>query len=444
MLSQLRSGRSPGWIDPPVDGDERRRSAISTDAPESSPGPTRPRFRTPSLQQHPWVRAFREALDRPLTTYYLLIGATVLLLVIGLLMVLSASSVWSYRQTGDSYLMARRQFLWVLVAVPAACAMALLPHRLIRQMAYPAFIVSLVLLAATAVVGVEINGNQNWLQVGPLRIQPAELAKLSLVVWAAHIYANKMVRLDRLHHIIVPVVPGTMVLVGLVLAGRDLGTVLIFLGMLAGLLWVAGAPMRFFAITVVIAAGAAMTLAVTSPVRMARLTSFADPFADFHGIGWQPAHALFALSSGGWFGQGIGASRQKWGQLPEAHTDYIFAVLGEELGLVGTLLVVGLFLVIAYGGLRVAWTTEDAFVRFASAGVVFWILGQMMINVGMVLSLLPVIGVPLPLLTYGGSSMVPTLLALGMVIGFARREPEAARALAQKRRARTTGLSARR
>ena len=137
------------------------------------------------------------------------------------------------------------------------------------------------------------------------------------------------------------------------------------------------------------------------------MTTFVDPFSDYHDKGWQPAHGLYALSTGGLFGQGIGASQQKWGDLPEAHTDFIFAVLGEELGLAGTLLVVTLFLTIAFAALRVARRTEDPFVRYASFGIVVWLVGQMMINVGMVLALLPVIGIPLPLISYGGSALLP-------------------------------------
>jgi cell division protein FtsW len=173
---------------------------------------------------------------------------------------------------------------------------------------------------------------------------------------------------------------------------------------------------------------AAVALAATAPERLNRITHFTDPFKDYTDAGWQPAHGLYALSSGGWFGQGIGASTQKWGDLPEAHTDFIFAVLGEELGLVGTLLVVALFFTIAYAAVRVALSTEDPFVRYATFGIVVWLLGQMMINVGMVLAVLPVIGIPLPIVSYGGSALLPSLVALGLVIGFARREPEAAAA----------------
>jgi cell division protein FtsW len=183
-------------------------------------------------------------------------------------------------------------------------------------------------------------------------------------------------------------------------------------------------------------------LATTNQERLGRITTFVDPFKDYHDTGWQPAHGLYALSSGGWFGQGIGASQQKWGVLPEAHTDFIFAVLGEELGLVGTLLVIGLFVTIAYAAIRVARTTADPFVRYMSFGIVVWLLGQMIINVGMVLALLPVVGIPLPLVSYGGSALVPSLVALGLLVGFARREPEAAAALRQRRKSRSAGLSA--
>lgn len=390
------------------------------------------------------MSALKDALDRPLTTYYLLLGATALLLTIGLIMVLSASSVASYRQTGDSYTVVRRQVMWVAIGVPCAVIASRVSVRWVRGLSYPAFSISLLLLALTAVVGVQVNGNTNWLAIGPLQIQPSEIAKLSLVIWAAHIYANKERRLGSLHQMLVPVVPGMLLATGLVVVGRDLGTALVFFALLVAMLWVVGAPGRLFVLALMSVSALALALAATSSVRAARLANFVDPFQDYHGTGWQPAHGLYALSSGGVFGEGIGASQQKWGQLPEAHTDFIFAVLGEELGLVGTLLVVLLFLVIAYAGVRVAREARDPFVRYCTFGIVIWLLGQMIINVGMVLALLPVIGIPLPLVSYGGSSLLPTLAALGLVIGFARREPAAARALKQRRRARSAGLSARR
>jgi cell division protein FtsW len=392
--------------------------------------------------RHGWTRSVKEALDRPLTTYYLLLGATALLLTIGLIMVLSASSVASYRATGDSYAIVKRQVMWVALGVPCAFLASRVSVRWVRGLAYPAFSISLLLLVVTAFAGREVNGNTNWLVLGPIQIQPSEIAKFSLIIWASHIYANKERRLGNLHQMLVPVVPGMVLATGLVVLGKDLGTALVFFALLVAMLWVVGAPGRLFGMVFAGVTVAALGLAATSPTRLARIANFADPFKDYHGTGWQPAHGLYAMASGGVLGEGIGASQQKWGQLPEAHTDFIFAVLGEELGLVGTLLVIGLFLVLAYAGVRVARETKQPFVRYCTFGIVVWLLCQMIINVGMVLALLPVIGIPLPLVSYGGSSLLPTLSALGLVIGFARREPAAARALAQRRRARSAGLSA--
>ena len=391
-----------------------------------------------------WFASLRAALDRPLTSYYLLLGASALLLTIGLIMVLSASSVYSYEHyDGDSYAVVRRQLVWVLIGLPLGWLASRLPHRLIRRLAYPGFSLSLVLLLLTAFLGVRINGNQNWLAVGPVQIQPSEIAKLAMVIWAAHIYANKERRLDSTHEIIVPVVPGMVLATGLVVLGNDLGTALVLVALLFGELWVVGAPRRFFMIMFSFVAVVLLALVATNAERLGRITNFTNPFSDYSGRGWQPAHGLYALSTGGLFGQGIGASQQKWGDLPEAHTDFIFAVLGEELGLAGTLLVVLLFLTIAFAALRIARHTADPFVRYTSFGIVVWLVGQMIINVGMVLALLPVIGIPLPLISYGGSSLLPSLVALGLLVGFARREPEAARALAQRRKLRSAGLSAR-
>jgi cell division protein FtsW len=412
-------------------------------ADASAATPTKPaKPTTPARSVGSWFATLRDALDRPLTSYYLLIGASTLLLTIGLIMVLSASSVYSYKVFDDSYSIVRRQLLWVAIGLPCAWVASRLPHRWIRRLAYPGFSISLVLLLLTAFFGVERNGNTNWLGFGPIVIQPSEIAKLALILWAAHVYAHKDKRLDSLHQIMVPVVPGMLLATGLVVLGRDLGTALVLFAILLGMLWVVGAPMRFFAFCFSLVSVGAIFLASTSSERLNRITNFADPFKDYHDAGWQPAHGLYALSSGEWFGKGIGASQQKWGDLPEAHTDFIFAVLGEELGLVGTMLVIGLFLAIAYAALRTARETADPFVRYASFGIVVWLLGQMIINVGMVLALLPVIGIPLPLISYGGSALLPSLVALGLLIGFARREPEAARALAQRKKARSAGLSA--
>ena len=390
-----------------------------------------------------WLASMRATMERPLTSYYLLLGATTMLLAIGLMMVLSASSVYSYRVHGNSYYIFLKQLTWVAIGLPAAWAASRMNRRVLRMLAWPAVLVAVVLLALTQTsLGFAVNGNRNWLAFGPLTVQPSEIAKLSIILWAADVYAKKERLLDSPWHALIPVAPVVTMISMLVVFQHDLGTALVLFAILLGMLWVVGAPARMFALSFLVISVFAGALAATDPERLTRITTFTDPMRDYNSAGWQPAHGLFALSSGGLFGQGIGASQQKWGNLPEAHTDFIFAVLGEELGLVGTLLVIGLFMTVAYAAIRVARRTKDPFVRYMTFGIVVWIIGQMMINVGMVLALLPVIGIPLPLVSYGGSALVPSLVALGMLVGFARREPEAARALAQRKKARNSGVTA--
>ncbi len=394
-----------------------------------------------------WVASTRSSvnrtLDRPLTSYYLLLGACTLLLTIGLLMVLSASSVYSFREHGNSYHVFLKQLMWVALALPVAFVASRLPTRLLRWLAWPALVVATVLVGLTQTsLGVTVNGNTNWLAVGPLTLQPSEIAKLAMVLWCADLYARKERVLDDWKHALIPMVPVTGLMTALVVMGGDLGTALVLFAIILGMLWVVGAPIRLFVGSLLSVGVIALYLASTSAERLERLTNFVDPFKDYQGAGWQPAHGLFAMSSGGWFGKGISASQQKWGSLPEAHTDFIFAVLGEELGLVGTLLVLGLFLTIAYAGIRVAVRTPDPFTRYMCAGITVWLMAQMMINVGMVLAMLPVIGIPLPLVSYGGSALLPSLVALGLLISFARSEPGADAALKARRRRRAAGVTA--
>jgi cell division protein FtsW len=390
------------------------------------------------------VASVRQTLDRPLTSYYLLLGASGLLLTIGLMMVLSASSVFSYRHFGgNSYAVFLKQLTWVVLAAPAAFLASRLPHRFLRALAWPGLIMATVLLAMTQTsLGVVVNGNKNWLALGPLLIQPSEFAKLAVVLWCADVYARKERLLGDWRHTLFPVVPVMGMVVALVLLGRDLGTGLVLMSIVLGMLWVVGAPTKLFVGSLLTVGTAAFFLAATDPERRERLTTFADPFKDFEVSGWQAAHGIFAMSTGGLFGKGIGASQQKWGDLPAAHTDFIFAVLGEELGMVGTLLVLALFLTIAYAGIRVALRTKDPFVRYLAAGITVWLTAQMVINVGMVLALLPVIGIPLPLVSYGGSALLPSLVALGLLISFARSEPGARAALQARKRRRPAGVTA--
>ncbi len=361
-------------------------------------------------------------LHRAATPYYLLLGATLLLLVLGLVMVFSASSVAAYRSFGSSYAIVAKQAMWVVIGLPVMMVASRLPVRVWRASAYVGLIAVIALLCLVVFAGTEVKGNRNWIEFGgPFRIQPSELAKLALVIWAADLLTRKQRLLGQWKHLLVPLVPVGALVVMLVLLGGDLGTAVILIAILSALLYVAGCPLRLF-----VAVGAPVLLVVavmvqTKAERLERITTWLNPTLDPLDGGWQALHGKFALASGGWWGAGLGGSKEKWGLLPEAHTDFIFAIIGEELGLVGTLAVLGLFGVIGYAGLRVAVHAADPFVRIASAGVTAWILVQALVNIGAVLGILPITGVPLPLVSYGGSALLPTMLGLGMLLSFARQ-----------------------
>jgi cell division protein FtsW len=389
-----------------------------------------------------FLSSVKRNLDRPTTSYHLVLGASGLLLVLGLLMVLSASSVSSLKEYDSSYAIFVKQAMWVVAGIPLAWVASRLPLRLVRALVWPALLVSIALIALTYVptFGVAVNGNRNWLSFGgPFLIQPSEVAKLALVLWFADVYARKGKLLHQWRHLTVPLLPMSLLVVGLVVGQGDLGTALVLFAIVLGMLWVVGAPARLFAGTFLVVGAIAFVLASSERERVTRLTSFLDPVAQYSGAGWQASHGFFALATGGLWGRGIGASNQKWGGLPEAHTDYIFAIIGEEFGLFGTLVVLTLFATLAFAGIRISARTDDAFVRYASAGIVIWLLSQALINIGMVLGLLPVIGIPLPLISYGGSALVPTLVALGLLLSFARTEPGAAAALRARRQSTRRG-----
>jgi cell division protein FtsW len=251
-------------------------------------------------------------------------------------------------------------------------------------------------------------------------LQPSEFAKLALVLWTADLLARKQPLLDQWKHLLVPLLPVSVGIVTLVLLEGDVGNVLVMIPMVAVALFVAGAPARLFFGGAVAVLGAIAMVSMSAGYRLDRFRGWLDPESDPSDLGWQVLHGKSALGGGGWFGVGLGASREKWDWLPAAHTDFIYAVVGEELGVIGSVLVVALFAAIAVAGLRMALATTDRFVRIASVMAVAWLLTQAILNLGAVLQLLPITGVPLPLVSYGGSSLVPTLVVLGMLMAFAR------------------------
>jgi cell division protein FtsW len=284
-------------------------------------------------------------------------------------------------------------------------------------------------------LGKSVHGNTNWLTLGgPLQIQPSEFAKLALVMWCADLYARKQKLLTQWKHLLVPMVPVCGLVIALIVGQHDLGTSLVLMAVMIGMVWVVGAPTRLFVALIGGIGAIAIFFVNQESYRMRRVVNFTDPFADPTAAGWQAYHAFYALSTGGWWGVGIGNSRQKWGNLPEAHTDFIFAVIGEELGLIGSLTVLALFLILAYAGVRIATRATEPFVRYAAAGITVWIMAQTLVNLGAVIGLLPIVGIPLPLLSYGGSALLPTLIAIGMLLSFAKAEPGAQAALKETRR----------
>jgi cell division protein FtsW len=368
--------------------------------------------------------------------YYLLLGSAGLLLALGLVMVLSASGVLALREAGDSFAIVKRQLMWVAAALPVAYLVSRTPLRVIRAAAWPLLLGSVGLLLLTYVPGLgkTVNGSRNWLDFGgPFGLQPSEFAKLALVLWGAHVLASKGRRIRDLRELTVPLLLGVGVVVALTLGQKDLGTAIILGSIVLGLLWVAGLPMWLLGAGTLASGAVGAVFVLKEDYRRERILSFIDPFADKLDTGYQAVASYYAFGSGGWWGVGLGASRQKWGRLPEAHTDFIFSVVGEELGLVGSLAVLALLLVLAYSGFRIASRATDPFVRFVVAGVLTWLMVQSTVNIGAAIGVLPITGVPLPLVSYGGSAMVIGLVALGVVLAAARADPAVRAALAARR-----------
>jgi len=357
----------------------------------------------------------------PMVLYYLLLGAALALLLLGLLMVLSASSVLSIRQFGSPYTLAQRQGLFAVAGVVLMLIATRLPIAWWRRMAWPSLIAAFALLGAVLVIGVEVSGQRNWIDIiGPFRLQPSEFAKLAIILWSADLLTRKQATINRWSHLLVPLLPVTGLILLLVLLEGDVGNTLLLAIIVGGVLFAAGAPLRLFAVLGAVGLLAIAALTIAAPYRMSRFTSWLDPGADRLGDGWQVTQGQYALGTGGWWGVGLGASREKWGSLPEAHTDFIFPVIGEELGLIGTLTVLVIFGVIAFVTFRIVQSATDPFMRLAAAGIGTWIIVQAVVNIGAVLSLLPIAGIPLPFVSYGGSSLIPLLIAIGMLLSFAR------------------------
>lgn len=386
----------------------------------------------------PSLRRVHEALDRleaPTTTYYLLVMVTSTLVVFGLIMVLSASAIESisHSKSQSAYTIFRNQAVFAVLGTIVLLIARRFSVATWKRLALPVLGVALVLQTLVLFVGTNVKGNQNWLRLGPVGIQPSELVKLGLVLFGGFILAKKKDSLTQVMHVAIPYLfPAGALALGLVVLGGDLGTGIVIAAIIAATLYAAGIPGKWFAAVGGAALVAATYLIVTSPHRLSRFDVWLGRDTDPFGAARQPMQGRFALAEGGWWGLGLGASREKWQWLSEPHNDFIFAIIGEELGLPGTLMVLALFGALAYACYRIVVRSSDLFVRLATAGIMGWLIVQALVNIGSVIGLVPVVGVPLPLVSSGGSSLVTTMGALGILMSFARSEPGCAAALAGK------------
>jgi cell division protein FtsW len=373
------------------------------------------------------LRRYSRILARPELPYFLIIWSTAFLCALGLTMVLSSSTVTSLQESGNTYSIFIKQFFFLILGTSAAFWAFRVKGLIWPQIARYALSISLVILLLPFVpfLGKNINGNRNWIEIAGFTLQPSEFAKLGLILWCA-LRLRTLGQIPGTKNLILLIAPGLVVIELLILLERDLGTALLILIIFGGILFISGAPIKNFLALLTLGAIVGGAFILSSDYRMSRFAALFNPFDEryYKFSGWQPAHSIMGLASGGLWGSGLGASKQKWANLAEAHTDFIFSVIGEELGLLGTLLVLALYAALIYSILRVAIKTKDDFSRYATAGIACWLIAQVVINIGSVTSVIPVIGVTLPFISYGGSSLLANLIAVGFVLGVARRTPE--------------------
>jgi len=364
----------------------------------------------------------RRPARRPAGSGQAALGIVVALLcLIGLVMVLSASSVQALREDGSSWFYFRRQVLWVLMGTVALVVAARTDYRILRRLGLPLLAGSVLLLLVVLVpgIGITVGGSTRWLGVGGWRMQPSELAKVGLLVFGADLLARRGGRPDTAKSAMWAVLSGFLAVAVLVMLQPDLGTTLVSGCVVLCLLHVSGTPLRWVAALLATGTVGTFVLGMAEPYRRARLMSFVNPWADADNTGYQVVQSLVGLGTGRYTGVGVGASRAKWGFLPNAHTDFIFSIIGEELGMVGSLTVLVLFAAFAVIGIRIAMRAPDRFGMLLAAGVTGWVISQAFINIGAVVGVLPVSGIPLPFVSFGGTSMVVLMGVVGVLFNIA-------------------------
>lgn len=361
-------------------------------------------------------------MPRRLTPDMWLFGAAVVLLSAGVVMVYSASAIVAADRFHDPYFFLKKQLFWAMLGAGALWVALRVDYRLLEKAVLPLLIVAGVLLVLVLVppFGQAINGTRRWIRFGPVSFQPAELAKLALVLYLAAFLAKRRGDLAEFRTGAAPALAVAGLLAGLVLVQPDLGNCMTLIVVTFGLLYLAGSPARHLAW---VAAPAVPLIALAiwmAPYRLRRITAFVDPWSDPRGSGFQIIQSWLALGNGGLVGQGIGGSRQKLFYLPEAHTDFIFAIVGEEIGFVGAMTMVGLFAVLIWRGLRIGLRAADPFGSYLALGITVLLATQTLVNLGVVTGLLPTKGLPLPFISFGGSALLMTMIATGVLLNISQ------------------------
>ncbi|HEX4744396.1 MAG TPA: putative lipid II flippase FtsW [Candidatus Limnocylindria bacterium] len=366
----------------------------------------------------------------PRTTSYdlPLLCIVLVLLAVGLAMVYSASGIRALDALDEPRYFLIQQSVWAVIGLGAMLVAARVDYHRYRALALPALGLAVVLLVAVLIpgVGTSVGGATRWIRVSSFAgVQPAELAKLALILYLAFWFASRRSAMGRLS-VTLPFLGITTLIVGLVIAEPDLGTSIVIVAIAFAMYFVAGARLREFGALAALAVVAVAALAVVQPYRLQRILTFLDPWSDPRGAGFQTIQALYGLALGGPFGEGLGAGKEKFGFLPAAYTDSIFAVLGNELGLLGTLGVVVLFLLLAFKGIRIALRAPDDAGALLATGITAWLVFQAWLNMAVVASLVPMTGITLPFISYGGSSLCVSLVAVGILLNVGRQGAERA------------------
>jgi cell division protein FtsW len=353
-------------------------------------------------------------------TATVLLVLVVVLVVIGLGATQSASSAVALNQTEDRLYFFKRQLVGVGLGTLFLLAASRIPYRFYRKVALPLFVATVAMLVAVLATGEAINGARRWLQLSGITFQPSEVAKVAVVFTLAYLLERKHKILDQFSHFLVPVlfVVGTVAL--LVIRQPDLGTLIIIGAAAMAVIVASDSPMRYVLLLGVVVVLVTTFLAFDETYRASRITSFLDPYADSSGNGYQLIQGYYALGNGGIFGVGLGASRARWFYLPNAHTDFIFAIIGEETGLIGGLTVIGLFVALGVAGWLVALRAPDRFGRMVAAGITTWLSFQALVNVGGVLGVMPITGIALPFVSFGSTALVVSMAGVGVLVNIAQ------------------------